>query len=265
MEMITKTNFSNNSKSISHPFNWEIPPNRVSIKPGDVHIWKVDLKVIAAYQDAAKILSTDERERAARIIDPLRRGRFRSARFVLRNILSLYNYLPPEEIELSYGRYGKPFIKQKALKCSISFNITHSTNLMLVALSNSCQIGIDLEKEHSITTKEWIIKQYFSQKDNYFFRHLPGEERLSAFLLLWTLKEAHAKALGSGFGAAPDLDFSERDHHCELRLNQMIIYPKEDFWFLCFSPDKGFIASAAVLTTVNPVPRFYSYKYESET
>ena len=265
MEMITKTNFSNKSKSISHPFNWEIPPNRVSIKPGDVHIWKVDLKVIAAYQDVAKILSTDERERAARIIDPLRRGRFRSARFVLRNILSLYNYLPPEEIELSYGKYGKPFIEQKALKCSISFNITHSTNLMLVALSNSCQIGIDLEKEHSITTKEWIIKQYFSQEDNYFFRHLPGEERLSAFLLLWTLKEAHAKALGSGFGAAPDLDFSERDHHCELRLNQMIIYPKEDFWFLCFSPDKGFIASAAVLTTVNPVPRFYSYKYESET
>jgi len=78
MEMITKTNFSNKSKSTSHPFNWEIPPNRVSIKPGDVHIWKVDLKVIAAYQDAAKILSTDERERAARIIDPLRRIRFRS-------------------------------------------------------------------------------------------------------------------------------------------------------------------------------------------
>ena len=119
MEMITKANFSNKSKSISYPFNWEIPPNRVSIKPGDVHIWKVDLKVIASHQDTGKILSTDEQERAARIVDPLRRGRFRSARFALRNILSLYEYLSPEAIELSYGKYGKPFIKQKALKCSI--------------------------------------------------------------------------------------------------------------------------------------------------
>ncbi len=50
MEMITKTNFYNKSKSISHPFGWETPPNRVSIKPGDVHIWKVDLKVITAHQ-----------------------------------------------------------------------------------------------------------------------------------------------------------------------------------------------------------------------
>ena len=265
MEMIPKTNYSNSNISISQPFDWEIPPNRVSIKPDDVHIWKVDLKVIASHQNAAKILSTDERERAARMIDPLKRGRFRFARFALRNILSFYKYLLPEAIELSYGKYGKPFIEQKGLECSLSFNITHSTTLMLVTLSNSHQVGIDLEKEHSLTTKEWIIRQYFSQKDNYFFRHLPGEERLSAFLLLWTLKEAHAKALGCGFAAAPELDFSERDHHCELRLNRMIIYPKDDFWFLCFSPYKGFIASAAVLNNVSPVPRFYSYKYDSET
>jgi len=136
---------------------------------------------------------------------------------------------------------------------------------MLVALSSSCQVGIDLEKEHSLTTKEWIIRQYFSQKDDYYIRHLPGEERLSAFLLLWTLKEAHAKAIGCGFAAAPDLDFSERDHHYKVCLNRMIIYPKNDFWFLCFSPYKGFIASAAVLNDISPVPRFYSYKYDSET
>ena len=265
MELMTKTDRSNTSTLFSQALNWKIPSNRFSFQPNEVHIWKVDLKNIVPHQDSSRILSTDELDRAARMIDPLRRGRFLSARFALRNILSLYKHLPPEAIEFSYGKYRKPFVEQRTLNCSISFNISHSSDLMLVALSNSCQVGIDLEKEHSLTTKDWIIRQYFSQKDSYFFRNLPAEDRLSAFLLLWTLKEAHSKAIGSGFAEAPSLDFSEKDHHSDLRLNQVIIYPKEDFWFLCFSPFGGFIASVAILTAVSPVPRFYSYEYDSET
>lgn len=263
--MITNTSLFKSNKTIPQTFDWEFPSDQISIKPGYVHVWKVDLTNISSHHDTAGILSADERERAVRMIDPLRRELFRSARFALRNILSLYKCLPPEAIEFTYGIYGKPFVKQQALRCSISFNITHSSDLMLVALSNSCQVGIDLEKEHNPTTKEWIIRQYFSQKDNYFFRNLPEEKRLSAFLQLWTLKEAHAKAIGSGFAAAPELDFYEQDHNSELRMNQMIVYPKEDFWFLCFSPRKGFIASTAVLSNVSPVPRFYSYEFESIT
>ena len=197
MELMTKTDHSNTSTSIYQAIDWKIPSNRFSFQPNEVHIWKVNLKNIVPHQDSSRILSTDELDRAARMIDPLKRGRFLSARFGLRNILSEYKHLPPEAIEFSYGKYGKPFVEQRALKYSISFNISHSSDLMLVALSNSYQVGIDLEKEHSHTTKEWIIRQYFSQKDSYFFRNLPAEERLSAFLLLWTLKEAYAKAIGS--------------------------------------------------------------------
>jgi len=263
--MNTKTSVYQKNKIIPQPFDWKIPPNKVSIKPGDVHIYKVDMANISSHHDTVGILSADERQRAVRMIDPLKRERFRSARFALRNILSSYKVLPPEDIEFSYAKHGKPFVKQNALKNSISFNITHSSDLMLVALSNSYQVGIDLEKEHNSATKEWIIRQFFSQKDNYFFNILPQEDRLPAFLHLWTLKEAHAKAIGSGFAAAPELDFYEQDHLSELRINHMIVYPKEDFWFLCFSPRKGFIAAAAVLSNVSPVPRFYSYEYDSET
>jgi phosphopantetheinyl transferase len=263
MGLAARTINSNKNASISQSFEWCLPPNQIFIKSGEVHIWKADLNVVATYQVEARILSADEKDRADRMIDPLKRGRFRSARIALREILSLYKNESPEMIEFSFGKNGKPYIKQGSLKYAISFNISHSADLMLVVLSNSAPVGIDLEEKHSLTSQEWIIRQYFSQKDNYFLNQLPEGERLSAFLRLWTLKEAYAKALGSGLAAAPELDFSERNYHSDLCLNQVIISPKDDFWFLCFLPQKGFIASSAILTNIYPVPRFYAYASKS--
>ena len=263
--MIASKDTSRTERSVSPSFTWETSPDSIAIEPDHIHIWKVDLKEISDTREVTSTLSPGERKRVARLIDPIKREHFRSARFALRTILSGYTHMPSETIQFSYQGNGKPFIEQDTQKTSISFNITHSADLMLVAVSNGSQVGIDLEKQQPVSSREFIIRQYFSKLDTECFEGLSEEEKRSAFLCLWTLKEAYAKALGTGFAAAPEFDYFDKALFRQIYREQVIIYPRDDFWFVCFAPQEDYISSAAIMSSAKPTPRFYLYEYKKGT
>jgi 4'-phosphopantetheinyl transferase len=264
-EMIALKNTSRTERSVSHSFTWETPPDAIAVEPDHIHIWKVYPKEIPNTREVSSTLSLDERNRAARLIDPVKWEHFRSARFALRTILSGYMHMPLEKIQFSYQGKGKPFIEQDTQKTSISFNITHIADLMLVAVSNGVQVGIDLEKQQSVSSREFIIRQYFSRLDNEYFEGLSEEEKRSAFLCLWTLKEAYAKALGTGFAAAPEFDYFDKDLFRQMYRDYVVIYPRDDFWFVCFAPQEDYISSSAIMSSAKPTPRFYLYEHKKGT
>lgn len=92
--------------------------------------------------------------------------------------------------DLKYTKYQKPYLENSSLK----FNISHSGEIVVCALCNNYEIGIDIEIMTSIelldfkgqmTSKEWdsILSSNNSKKS--FFEY-------------WTQKEAVIKAHGSG-------------------------------------------------------------------
>ena len=119
----------------------------------------MDLKKTGITPDASSILSADERERAARLVDPIKRDRFLSVRMAMRNILSGYTHVSPENIQLSHVENGKPFMENNAQIPSIYFNITHSADLMLMAVSDNSQIWVDVEKIQPMTARDRTILQ----------------------------------------------------------------------------------------------------------
>ena len=95
-----------------------------------------------------------------------------------------------ENFQLEYTRYNKPFFSNLDLK----FNISHSGNLVLCAISEIFDIGIDVELMNDID-----IENFRNQMTLYEWKKISqGKCRKIAFYEYWTEKEAVLKAIGKG-------------------------------------------------------------------
>ena len=116
--------------------------------------------------------------------------------------MTLGSYLgaEPSEITFDYNKYRKPDIKPKYNPRNIKFNVSHSANLAIYAISQNREIGVDLEYIREVRTADKIIKRFFTKQETDFYHSQPEGKKNLAFFTLWTRKEAYSKARGMGIG-----------------------------------------------------------------
>jgi len=180
-----------------------VPQDRLDIAEGDVHIWVIDLDVPTDQTVVWELLSPDEILRANRLIDAQKRRQFAASRSAARKILSAYTGIAPKQIEFDYSDHGKPFL----LNNPVNFNLSHTEQTMLLAVTNHINIGIDIEKIAPITNHISIANTYFTRKDAFLLYQCDSENQLTMFYRLWTLKEAHCKCSGLGLSKSPVINF----------------------------------------------------------
>jgi 4'-phosphopantetheinyl transferase len=183
---------------------WLDPPPQVRVSSDEVHVWRLGLQVETDNRLKALLglLSDDERARAARFHFDRDRNRFIAGRGQLREILGRYLDKPPDAVRFRYGLQGKPFLEHH--RRGFQFNLAHSGDLALVAVTTNRQVGVDIEKIHPVITEEEIAQRFFSAEEIVALRVLPGSEQRLAFFLCWTRKEAFLKALGEGIAYGLD-------------------------------------------------------------
>ena len=175
------------------------PPGRRYTRPStsEVDVW------IAARGNTramTSLLSEDERARAAEFRN-LRAGEsFVTAYAMLRSLLAARMGTRPERVAIERAPchrcgelHGKPFLADDP---SVTFNISHSGNLAVVAIGSERELGIDVEdlsKSRDITR---LAARTLSPSERQAF-DASGEDA-SCFLRLWTRKEALLKATGAG-------------------------------------------------------------------
>lgn len=154
----------------------------------DVHVWKL---LIPGTSPDVERLSDEERRRSGSIVAEEARRRFQISRGFLRTLLERTSGLDLKGTEFSYGLHGRPEMTRTGLR----FNLTHSADLILVAITRSGPVGIDVEKLRLLPSLTSIIERYLNPDEVRWFQQRPTEVRVREFLRLWTLKEACAKAL----------------------------------------------------------------------
>jgi 4'-phosphopantetheinyl transferase len=102
----------------------------------------------------------------------------------------------PDAITFTSQRNGK---LQLAGACEWSFNLSHTDGLMLVAVSNGVQVGVDVEKIRPIEGAKRIAARYFSAKECESLEVDPA-----SFFRLWTRRESALKAWGIGISQGWD-------------------------------------------------------------
>jgi len=170
-----------------------------------IDLWILDSSGfdLAALEASAKnLLSVSEQQRYERYALARSRHQLLISRVMLRDVLS--RYVNKDELQLTVGAHGRPeLIKKRGL----SFNLSHSRNRVVIAVTQAGILGVDVEYAARQRRVERLIARYFSEREQSALLALPEPFRLARFYSLWTLKEAYIKARGLGL-AIPLGDFS---------------------------------------------------------
>lgn len=115
------------------------------------------------------------------------------ARLLLYRILKDHYGIKDAVIERKENK--KPFIRNHK---NVFFNLSHSENLVLVAVSDF-DIGVDVQLiKPDIRNPLRLAKKILSDEEQLFLSSLPKEERVKEFFRFWTEKEAFSKCTGEG-------------------------------------------------------------------
>jgi 4'-phosphopantetheinyl transferase len=164
-----------------------------------VHVWHASL--LQPEEDVRKLeaaLSEDERQRAERFRFQEHRRSFIVGRGILRNLLSRYTGIQPDQIMFQYNTAGKPSLAKGNTIPEIHFNLSHSGQLALYAFSWGGPVGIDVERIRPMEEMDHVAEMNFSTGEYKKFQGVSQQDRLRAFYNCWTRKEAFIKAVGDG-------------------------------------------------------------------
>jgi 4'-phosphopantetheinyl transferase len=151
-----------------------------------------------------EFLSKDEKERADRLKVELKKKQFIISRSVLRKIISTSLNKSHDEIAFHYTDKNKPFIKDKINNKKLEFNVSHSEQCILIAVTLDNSVGVDVEKINANIDFESLSARFFSKKENQYLSNLEDSKKLNAFYNIWTRKEAFIKATGKGIAYGLD-------------------------------------------------------------
>ncbi len=187
----------------AHALTWSSPPTQVKLAADEVHIWRASLDRPPSFLESLfALLSEDEQARALRYACPATRTRFVVGRGLLRTILARYLETTPREVRFQLCPQGKPILDEPHPR--FHFNVSHSHSLVLIAVTQRAEVGIDVERIRPFSNDLNMAERYFSPRECRMLRLLSPERRTEAFFHAWTRKEACLKALGVGLSYGLD-------------------------------------------------------------
>src|SRR5215216_281129 len=178
---------------------WSFPTTVLDLESHQVDIWRARLDLpVDSLKTLEATLSADEIQRADHFHFPGDKDRFIAAHGCLRDILAHYQHWEPGQLTFSANDYGKPALSTVSSERRMDFNLSHSEDLALLAVTWERKVGIDLERVRQGISSQVIARQYFSRSEFIELVGLPFEQREVGFFNCWTRKEAYIKAQGLG-------------------------------------------------------------------
>ncbi len=177
------------------------------LNPNELHIWRYELDTTDYEREkVAPTLSIHEQLRRDEFLNEAEKIRYTCNHRFVRQVLSKYVMVHASQIELAYGRYGKPFLKHS----NLFFNYSYRREFGLLAISKDSEVGIDIERIKILQDPPTFMAFSFSEKERQIISGMDKENFQDRLFTFWTFKEAIIKALGLGLNAdLTKIDLSE--------------------------------------------------------
>jgi 4'-phosphopantetheinyl transferase len=120
---------------------------------------------------------------------------------VLRQVLALYLGEAQGEIALARDERGKPRLATDPDR--LAFNLSHSGDLTLIAVSRGREVGVDVERAKPERDLVALAERALVPEDAAMVHAATAAERTRVFYELWTRHEARLKCLGTGLTGSP--------------------------------------------------------------
>ena len=148
---------------------------------------------------ALQLLSENEIIRANRFHFEKHRERFIRGRAFLRMVVGEQLEIAAKDLVLTKNEFDKPFVAGNP----IHFNLSHSSSVAVLAISENEPIGIDIELVDRKVEVLELGKMVFTENEIALLEKLPENKAKHLFFKFWTAKEAYLKMLGTGLSLEP--------------------------------------------------------------
>ena len=162
----------------------------------------VELHQLSLAQDLLNeemlLLSDSEQTFAKTLRYPEVKRRYIRVRQGVRQVLGHFLQESAKTIRFAKTDYGKPYLLDYP---TVNFNISHTGDSLLIAISLVGAVGVDIEQERQLNTPLLeLVRRCFAPEEIAYWQQLPDTLQLAEFYRLWTAKEAFVKAVGRGIG-----------------------------------------------------------------
>lgn len=144
------------------------------------------------------MLSDDERLRLIRFHTVAQRERFIVGRGLLRELLGQRVGYEPTALRFHYGTCGKPTLMGDRDALPFYFNLAHSGDRLLIAMTRCGEVGVDIEALPVQIDLAFMARRILTPRERAHWTALPIASRTRALLTYWTRKEAYLKGIGCG-------------------------------------------------------------------
>jgi len=182
---------------------------RITLASNEIHLWMTkpaellgNDELLASY---SRLLTSTELTKQQRYKFAKDRHDALITRAFIRDLLSYYAEVAPQDWQFEKGAKDKPEVVNCPLP--LRFNISHTKNLIICAVTLEDDIGCDVENTGRNNDVLAIAERYFSPTETTELFALPEAQQRNRFFDYWTLKESYIKAWGLGL-AIPLTDFS---------------------------------------------------------
>jgi 4'-phosphopantetheinyl transferase len=142
------------------------------------------------------LVTDEDRVRVTPTMVPRRRFEYLAARALLRHVLERYTGRSGASFSVRVAADGKPGCVDGP-----AISLSHSGDLVVCAIGECPALGVDVEARapRTVSVTE-IAERYFTSAEARWIAAAPA----ARFGMLWVLKEAYLKALGSGLPGGLD-------------------------------------------------------------
>jgi 4'-phosphopantetheinyl transferase len=219
---------------------------QLAIAPGEIHLWLAYYDEIAdphLHARYRRLLDAEELRQEPRFYFARDRRRYLVTRALVRTVLSRYLPVAAQDWSFSTNAYGRPCIANESVAdTSLSFNISHTHSLIVLALAGTGSVGVDVENLAARKAPIDIADHYFAPEEVAALRGVPESRQQFRFYEYWTFKESYIKARSMGLSLPLD-KFSFR-------------FPGEDAVRLSIEPELADDAARWRLWQFQPRPEY---------
>ena len=165
------------------------------LSEGTVYVWQIPLLPHRPMSHYRAALIPEELSRADQFRFDVHRERWTVCRATARNILKMCLPNQVEPIVIEYGDNGKPYLKEYR---DLHFNISHSKDSALLAITKTGPIGVDIERTDRNIDLLRLSKRFFAPSEQEVLAAVAEYDRKDAFFKIWSRKEAYIKCSGQG-------------------------------------------------------------------
>jgi 4'-phosphopantetheinyl transferase len=162
-----------------------------------IDIWMADPEALMKAESALTVLNEPDWDTINGINDPANRRSVIASRVLLRLGLSRAS---GHTVEPSAWRFAVDANQRPVVAGglpSINFSISHLDPLVLVAVSATLEVGVDVECIDQDVSSD-VIAEFTHFDEHHSVGGLPRPREIREFVRLWTLKEAYTKMVGTG-------------------------------------------------------------------